>query len=341
MRLAWLLNLDAELELGTPSYRAGLKAARHLAEHGRRISDLLGPDDILVPLRDDLAAAHDASQQAPATDPPVGVLGRAWCVTPGALARFRKLGITPEPHPPLDVIKRVNHRLFAHQVGGGLPGQVYVDSYDALHLALQEITAGGRRPGLISASPDFQSGGSPDRGGSQASSLSPRLSSRQPPMMLKRPFAVSGRGQLRLFPAQGDQPSLGAVGDAQGLDWMKTCPNGFRRLSRGVVSCSSLWSDRFGSSPCTGTCGQTGRFDWGGFVSKASRRVGFSKVSLCSAAALYHCRGSCRLNGQAGQLPRLSPKQGTSGLLASTGTATSPSTMMPKSARQRFVRLAK
>jgi len=39
---------------------------------------------------------------------------------------MRAAGITPEPHPSQAVLRRVNHRLFAHEVGGGLPGQAWV-----------------------------------------------------------------------------------------------------------------------------------------------------------------------------------------------------------------------
>lgn len=148
---AWILNLDAELELarGRPGYVPQQKLLRQLAEHGGSSRALLGPSDVLL---------EPAPPGEPPSEPTAGLLGRAWCPTPLALASLRARGITPERHPPADVLRRVNHRLFAHELGGGLPEQAYVRSREQLLARL----AGYARHWL-----------------------------------LKRPLGFAGRGQLR------------------------------------------------------------------------------------------------------------------------------------------------
>jgi hypothetical protein len=117
-RYGWILNLDAELELsrGRPGYAPPLKLLAQLAEHGAGARALLGPDDR------ELAVG---SWQL-AAEPREGVVGRAWCPTPMAVASMRGHGVEPEPYPEAAVLRRVNHRLFAHELGGGLPEQAYV-----------------------------------------------------------------------------------------------------------------------------------------------------------------------------------------------------------------------
>jgi hypothetical protein len=69
-------------------------------------------------------------------------------------------GIEPEPHPAASVLRRVNHRLFAHQAGGGLPLQRYFTE----RAPLEELLRAAERPWL-----------------------------------LKRPLAFAGRGQMRFY----------------------------------------------------------------------------------------------------------------------------------------------
>jgi hypothetical protein len=148
-RYAWILNLDAELELarGRPGYVPQRKLVAQLAEHGKSSRALLGPDDFLFePGADALA--------------PSGAIGRAWCPTPMALASLRRHGIEPEPHPDAAVLRRVNHRLFAHELGGGLPDQAYVRTREELLARVGDYT---------------------------------RL------WLLKRPLGFAGRGQLRII----------------------------------------------------------------------------------------------------------------------------------------------
>jgi hypothetical protein len=152
-RFGWVLNLDAELELarGRPGYVPQQKLLLQLAEHGRSSRQLLGPNDVLL---------EPAERGGELRALPTGLIGRAWCPTPLALASLQRHGASPEPHPPAEVLRRVNHRLFAHELRGGLPEQAYVQTREQLLLRL----AGYARHWL-----------------------------------LKRPLGFAGRGQLRVI----------------------------------------------------------------------------------------------------------------------------------------------
>lgn len=121
MATAWVLNLDADLELGVASRPAPkgpyaptktVRAAMS-AMVARAASLLLGPDDRLV---DEASAAGSAR----------GLRGRAWCPTPRAIALLERAGAAPEPHPPLDVLRRVNARSFTATLGVTLPHAAFV-----------------------------------------------------------------------------------------------------------------------------------------------------------------------------------------------------------------------
>jgi hypothetical protein len=150
---AWVLNLDAELELarGRPGYVAQRKLLQQLATHGKGAEQLLGPGDVLL-----VPGAH--------VDP--HLRGRAWCPTPLALEQLRAAGVQPEPHPDAATLRTVNHRLFAHQLGHGLPEQSYVTSEPQLSDAL------GRSRWA---------------------------------WLLKRPLAFAGRGQMRVLGPLSDK----------------------------------------------------------------------------------------------------------------------------------------
>jgi hypothetical protein len=114
-RRAWVLNLDADLELGAggpyaPTKKVLLAMKPHVAQLA---ASLLDPDDVLV---------DESSPPGSAR----GLPGRAFCPTPRALALLRRAGAEPEPHPPLDVLQRVNSRAFATALGPTLPGGAYV-----------------------------------------------------------------------------------------------------------------------------------------------------------------------------------------------------------------------
>ncbi|HEY6081417.1 MAG TPA: hypothetical protein VIW29_21530 [Polyangiaceae bacterium] len=150
---AWVLNLDAELELarGRPGYVPRRKLLAQLAEHGASSRQLLTPGDLLL---------------EPGVIAPQGAVGRAWCPTPRAIAQLHAAGAAPEPHPEQGTLRRVNHRAFAHELGGGLPGQAYVTSRAQLERQLGDYA---RR------------------------------------WLLKRPLEFAGRGQLRVLGPLSDK----------------------------------------------------------------------------------------------------------------------------------------
>jgi hypothetical protein len=127
-RFAWVLNLDADLELALPHgytpRRAVLEAMKpYVALLARSV---LGPEDRLV---DEVFVALPASERAT-------YIGRAFCPTPRAVAALRRAGATPEPHPGVDVLRRVNARAFAASLGQTLPGASFVTELDAALVVL-------------------------------------------------------------------------------------------------------------------------------------------------------------------------------------------------------------
>jgi uncharacterized ferritin-like protein (DUF455 family) len=147
VRFAWVFNLDAEFELARPNYTPRARVLNQLARYGTASRDLLGPDDVSL----------DGPQQPSGLE---GAIGRAWCPTPRALALLRAAGVEPEPHPAAEVLRRVNHRRFAFELGGALPRQRYVESRRELETCLTDGSG---------------------------------------PWLLKRPLVFAGRGQQRVY----------------------------------------------------------------------------------------------------------------------------------------------
>ncbi len=129
-RFAWVLNLDADLELGALADGAGRYEPRKgvrlamKAQVERLATSLLGPDDVLV---DEASPAGIAG----------GLRGRAFCPTPRALALLERAGAAPESHPPLDVLRRVNSRAFASSLGATLPGAAFVTALEVARATLR------------------------------------------------------------------------------------------------------------------------------------------------------------------------------------------------------------
>jgi len=148
MTFAWVLNLDAEVELSRLNfaYVPRTKLLQQLELYGQGSRALLGPKDVLV--------------EPGAAPPPNGFVGRAWCPTPQALGRLHAAGVEPEPHPEASVLRRVNHRLFAHEAGGGLADQGYFTERAPLEALLRRAERA---------------------------------------WLLKRPLAFAGRGQMRFY----------------------------------------------------------------------------------------------------------------------------------------------
>lgn len=147
MKFAWVLNLDAEFELARlgSEYLPRQKLLAQLAEHGQGSLALLGPRDVQV---------------TPGVELGDRFVGRAWSPTPLARAALIAAGAMPEPYPEASVLRRVNHRLFAHEAGGGLPEQRYLSERAPIEALLRRA---------------------------------------ERPWLLKRPLAFAGRGQMRFY----------------------------------------------------------------------------------------------------------------------------------------------
>lgn len=130
---AWLLNLDAELELRKPQRyhptRATLAACRSFEQQARA---LLAPGDVVVDrgsIKDSLTAK--------------GYQGVAWCPTPSALAFLERAGAFPPAAPPLSCLQQVNNRRFHASLGQVLPDARFVASSEEARELLSRPTTSG------------------------------------------------------------------------------------------------------------------------------------------------------------------------------------------------------
>jgi phosphoribosylaminoimidazole carboxylase (NCAIR synthetase) len=114
-----------------------------------RVRGLLGPEDVVL---------------LPGVRAP-GHAGRTWCPTPRALAAIARAGARVPAAPPIEVIRRVNHRRFCADLGQTLPGACYVTS---------------------------------------RAELDETLATRDVVWVLKRPFGFAGRGRLRVTGDRAD-----------------------------------------------------------------------------------------------------------------------------------------
>jgi len=132
--VAWVLNLDADVELAAGTAGKGYTPSARVREamrpwHGLLATELLGPDDVLVDAVDEGAPPPEAR----------GRVGRAYCPTPRALALLRRAGAEPEPHPALEILRRVNSRAFCASLGATLEGAAFVTDRASLDAALREV----------------------------------------------------------------------------------------------------------------------------------------------------------------------------------------------------------
>lgn len=131
-RTAWVLNLDADLELAAgPRYSPTKTVRAAMAPYVAKLAaSLLGPEDVLVD--DDEATGARAA----------GLIGRAFCPTSRAIEVLLRAGARPAPHPTHAVLREVNGRAFSAGLGPGLPGGVFVRDLDAALVALSDAPEG-------------------------------------------------------------------------------------------------------------------------------------------------------------------------------------------------------
>jgi len=131
-RYAWVLNLDAELELGRGAgYSPSAGVARAMAAFaGRLCGSLVREGDVVV----------DASSREGSA---AGLVGRAFCPTPRAIATLVRAGADPEPHPPAHVLRRVASRALSASLGATMPKSAFVTSLDEANAMLRTDPAPG------------------------------------------------------------------------------------------------------------------------------------------------------------------------------------------------------
>jgi hypothetical protein len=110
-RIVWVLNLDADIELGTPGrYSPRARTIEAMRPHVLTLaSALLRPGEALLELSTPESVGGDA-------------IGRAFCPTEHAVASMLACGASPERHPSMSVLRLVNSRAFSQSLGACLEG---------------------------------------------------------------------------------------------------------------------------------------------------------------------------------------------------------------------------
>lgn len=108
MKRLWVLNLDADDELGAAGpYEPRAAVKKRIPELARRLGGLV-PEGETWTFPGDPAPFQTGSFAE----------GVCWCPTPRALLWLAHRGVRARPHPPAEVLRRVAHRGFAVNLGG-------------------------------------------------------------------------------------------------------------------------------------------------------------------------------------------------------------------------------
>ena len=126
MSRVWVLNLDADQELALGArYAPTKKVQASMRAPAAQLAATLPEGDLWI--------------DGPAPIPP-GLGGACWCPTPRALARLAEVGATPPAAvPPFEVLRRVNGRSFASELGA-LEGEERIDDRESA----ERVLASGR-----------------------------------------------------------------------------------------------------------------------------------------------------------------------------------------------------
>jgi hypothetical protein len=115
MGAVWVLNLDADLELGARGPYTPTRSVLHAMLHQQRV------------LRETLlAAGEEVVDEHTPRGMARGRPGFAFCPTPRALAVLERVGAIAMPHPSVEVLRKVNGRAFCASLGPTLPGGEFV-----------------------------------------------------------------------------------------------------------------------------------------------------------------------------------------------------------------------
>lgn len=130
---AWLLNLDAELELRRPQrYQPTLASLRACAVFEPMTRSLLSNGDMVISRDVPLTAGCAKSYR-----------GVAWCPTPSALAWLGRAGAAVAPQPSLECLQKVNHRSFHAGLGQPLDDAEFASDIDAARRLLSRPRSEG------------------------------------------------------------------------------------------------------------------------------------------------------------------------------------------------------
>ena len=134
VRVAWLLNLDADDELADPTgYVRSQAMSKRVRDYTRHAAVLVDPGDIVID--------ESTGPEAVRTTLGSGFMGQAWCPTPRALAALARVGATLPPAPQFDVLRRVNGRQFAAQLAQPLDGACYITSVEDLDVHMATLSS--------------------------------------------------------------------------------------------------------------------------------------------------------------------------------------------------------
>ena len=126
MKVAWVMNLDAELELASPSEYS--RSTRMLARLADRGSELVATFERCFGIQ---AVLVDGELD-------MGWTGQAWCPTQSAHAALARCGVAKLHSPSTEVIARVNHRAFAVEILQTLPGSCFVTTLAELDAVVSQ-----------------------------------------------------------------------------------------------------------------------------------------------------------------------------------------------------------
>ena len=133
MGAVWVLNLDADLELGARGPYTPTRSVLRAMLHQQRVlrEALLAAGEEVVDEHTSRGMAH-------------GRPGFAFCPTPRALAVLERVGAIAMPHPSVEVLRKVNGRAFCASLGPTLPGGEFVHDLARAQEKLSDGTSAWR-----------------------------------------------------------------------------------------------------------------------------------------------------------------------------------------------------
>ncbi len=131
-RRAFVLNLDADLELGAgPGYRPSRRVLAAMTANETPLRALLDEGDVIIGDETEVGSLR-------------GFVGHAFCPTPRAVALMRRAGAEPARHPSVEVLRTVASRAFGFSAERGLPGALFANRFELVIETLAKAPPIGR-----------------------------------------------------------------------------------------------------------------------------------------------------------------------------------------------------